>query len=75
MQHWIPHDLIGFAFAVRGIEVLQWANFVTGYGIFGGLSIFDYWIGSNAPPPAFTSSSAPFTRMLLGHISIYILKY
>jgi len=65
MQHWIAHDLIGFAFVVRGIELLQWSNFVTGYSILGGLTCFVRWIlgTMNVKVSGFTSSDAPFTRM------------
>merc|ERR1711928_229454 len=48
-KHWIANNLLGFAFAVNGIELLHLNNVVTGCILLGGLFFYDiFWVfGTN----------------------------
>ena len=61
MQHWIANNLLGFAFAVNGIELLHLNNVVTGCILLGGLFFYDiFWVfGTNVMVTVAKSFEAP----------------
>ena len=61
IQHWIANNLLGFAFAVNGIELLHLNNVVTGCILLGGLFFYDiFWVfGTNVMVTVAKSFEAP----------------
>lgn len=60
-KHWIANNLLGFAFAVNGIELLHLNNVVTGCILLGGLFFYDiFWVfGTNVMVTVAKSFEAP----------------
>lgn len=65
VQHWIANNLLGFAFAVNGIELLHLNNVVTGCILLGGLFFYDiFWVfGTNVMVTVAKSFEAPIKCM------------
>lgn len=60
-KHWIANNLLGFAFAVNGIELLHLNNVITGCILLGGLFFYDiFWVfGTNVMVTVAKSFEAP----------------
>lgn len=63
-KHWIANNLLGFAFAVNGIELLHLNNVITGCILLGGLFFYDiFWVfGTNVMVTVAKSFEAPIKR-------------
>lgn len=47
LQHWIANNVLGLAFAVNGIEILQLNTVLIGCILLGGLFFYDiFWVSS-----------------------------
>lgn len=45
LQHWIANNILGLAFAVNGIEILQLNTVMIGCILLGGLFFYDiFWV-------------------------------
>jgi len=65
-KHWIANNLLGFAFAVNGIELLHLNNVVTGCILLGGLFFYDiFWVfGTDVMVTVAKSFEAPIKRTI-----------
>lgn len=60
-KHWIANNLLGIAFAVNGVELLQLNNIMTGLILLCGLFVYDiFWVfGTNVMVTVAKSFEAP----------------
>ncbi|MCL4125519.1 UNVERIFIED_CONTAM: hypothetical protein GTU68_041133 [Idotea baltica] len=60
-KHWIANNLLGLAFAVNGVELLQLNSFQTGALLLAGLFLYDiFWVfGTNVMVTVAKSFDAP----------------
>lgn len=81
LKHWIANNLLGFAFAVNGIELLHLNSVVTGCILLGGLFFYDiFWVfGTNVMVTVAKSFEAPikckFWRMFFALHVILLLPF
>lgn len=64
MQHWVANNLLGLAFAVNGIELLNLNSVQTGVLLLCGLFVYDiFWVfGTNVMVTVARSFEAPIKR-------------
>ncbi|CAG0896166.1 unnamed protein product [Cyprideis torosa] len=60
-KHWIANNVLGLAFAMNGVEILQINSVITGCILLGGLFIYDvFWVfGTNVMVTVAKSFEAP----------------